>query len=306
MSIKVLIVDDSRLNIKILTHILCAEGYTTISVNNGLNVVETARLEKPDIILLDIIMPGIDGFEVCKNLKSDFELKDIPVIMVTAKTQGCDVKMALDLGAFDYIKKPLDEGEVIARVQSAIRFKQQHDCLKELAMKDSLTGLYNHALLIELFDKELSKQERSGNDVCFAMIDIDFFKNVNDTYGHMSGDFILKELSSILMKSVRKSDIVGRYGGEEFSIILPKIYHDAALSLCNRIRENVENHEFHIDGQIIHITVSIGICFKNSSESITYSQMIKGADNALYLAKNNGRNRVELFQSAEDIYESKG
>lgn len=294
MSTRILVVDDSRLNIMLLTEILESEGYEVYSTDNGLSVLEMSHSVKPDIILLDIVMPGMDGFEVCHDLKNDFELKDIPIIMVTARTNGSDVKKALDLGAFDYIKKPVDEWEVIARVQSALRLKEYQDRLKNLAVKDSLTGIFNHGLLIELLEKEISKQERKGYNLCFVMIDIDYFKRVNDTYGHTSGDIVLKELAGILSSSIRKSDTIGRYGGEEFAFILPDISQTDACRLCERLRANIENHCFYVDNKCVHITISVGICFKKATDYINHIDMVKAADDALYTSKSKGRNCVEI------------
>lgn len=294
MRAKILIVDDTRFNIRLLTDILEAHDYTVYSVSKGILVQDTAMKVKPDIILLDIMMPGIDGFEVCRRLKDDTELSDIPIIMVTSKTKGSDIKKALELGAFDYIKKPIDEWEVIARVQSALKLKHYQDTLKEMAIKDRLTGLYNHGLLIDLLIKELAKQQRKGYSMCFAMIDIDFFKNVNDTFGHMAGDDVLIEFSNILSSSIRKGDIVGRYGGEEFGVIMPEVDCTDGLRLFERIRKNVETHRFRVEEKTVNITISIGLCFKNSTDKITSSEVIKKADEALYAAKRNGRNCIEF------------
>ena len=295
MSTKILVVDDNILNIRLLKDILEDENYTVFQVNNGIQVLDMVHDIKPDVILLDIMMPGMDGFEVCKGLKNDFEVKDIPIIMVTAKTESSDLKKALEIGAFDYIKKPIDEVEVIARVQSALRFKEYQDKLKEMASKDGLTGVYNHALLIELFEKELNKQERNAGNISFVMLDIDYFKKVNDSYGHISGDIVLKELSQILEASTRSSDIVGRFGGEEFGIVLPEISADEAYKLCDRIRQTIENYDFFISDIAIKITVSMGMYFKTSNDSISNKDIIKNADAALYTAKHSGRNRVEVF-----------
>jgi diguanylate cyclase (GGDEF)-like protein len=290
----ILVVDDNSKNLRLLKDILEDENFTVFTANNGLPVLKMTHDIKPDIILLDVMMPGMDGFEVCKLLKGDYEIKNIPVIMVTAKTESADLKKALEIGAFDYIKKPIDEMEVIARIKSALRFKQYQDKLNEMASKDGLTGVFNHALLIELFEKELSKRERNCGDIAFVMLDIDFFKKVNDTYGHISGDMVLKELSGILTASTRSSDIVGRYGGEEFGIVLPEITAENAYQLCERIRQSVENHDFSTGKDIIKITISMGIFFKGTINS---QSMIKKADEALYKAKQNGRNRVEVFVS---------
>lgn len=294
MKEKIFVIDDNRLNVRLLTDILEDENFIVYSADNGLPVLDMARKLHPDVILLDIMMPNIDGFEVCKLLKNDPEVKDIPIIMVTAKTEGTDIKQALEFGAFDYIKKPVDEIEVIARVQSALRYKKNHDELKELAMKDSLTCLYNHALLLELLEKELTKQQINNSNISFVMIDVDYFKNLNDEYGHLAGDKVLKEISSILKSSVRKGDIVGRYGGEEFSIVLSGLNKRDAFLLCERIRENIENFIFNIGSKTIKITISIGIYFKDSKEQISAEQIIQKADEELYNAKNNGRNRIEI------------
>lgn len=293
MITKILVVDDNLNNIRLLTDILEDENFTVYTADNGAAVLAMVHKLKPDVILLDIMMPGLDGFEVCKLLKNDFDIKDIPVIMVTAKTEGIDIKKSLEMGAFDYIKKPIDEIEVIARVQSAIQFKQTQDKLKEIAMKDGLTGLYNHALLIELFEKEIDKQQRNNGSISFAMIDIDNFKKINDTYGHISGDTVLKELSNILMSSVRGGDIVGRYGGEEFSIVFPDIDEQNAFQLCERIRKEVEDFNFEIGIETVKITISIGINFNELKGIINKREIIQKADEALYRAKHNGRNRVE-------------
>lgn len=296
MSYKVLVVDDSRLNIRYMTDILQQEGYEVYSLSSGLHVVEMAHEIKPDIILLDIVMPEIDGFEVCRRLKENFEIKDIPVVMVTAKTNSQDMKKALDLGAFDYIKKPLDEDEVLARVQSALRFKKYLDKLKVMATKDGLTGLYNHALLMELLEKELARNERSGIGTTFVMIDADHFKRINDQYGHLAGDNLLKQLAKILLDSVRVVDIVGRYGGEEFGIIIRESDESMSYAICERIRRIIETYDFTHDDNKFNITVSFGIYHKPHGECIDHLEVVRRADMALYKAKNNGRNRVEIYK----------
>ena len=300
MELKVLVVDDNIKNVRLLTEILEDEGYIVFTCSNGLDVLKYAREIMPDIILLDIMMPGMDGFEVCKLLKIDFAIRDIPVIMVTAKTDGSDIKKAMELGAFDYIKKPVDEVEVTARVQSALRFKQHQDKLKEMAMKDGLTGVYNHSLLVDLLEKEFEKHDRSKGDITFVMIDVDYFKKINDTYGHMVGNIVLNELSQILLKSVRKSDIVGRYGGEEFGIILPDTSAEEAFCLCERIRSFIENYDFHVGDTVIRLTVSMGLSSKNNTAEVNYNNMVQKADSAMYKAKKLGRNRIEVYDDSEN------
>ena len=293
----ILIVDDNPFNVRLLTDIFQDEGFSTDSVSNGSVVMEAVRKSKPDIILLDIMMPGLDGFQVCTLLKGDSEACDIPIIMVTAKTDSSDVKKALETGAFDYIKKPIDEVEAIARVKSALRYKQQQDKLREMATRDSLTGLFNHALLIELFEKEMAKHQRTDKGISFVMIDIDYFKRVNDTYGHQTGDDVLRELGKLLTSSLRKGDIIGRYGGEEFGIVLPETSEENALILCERLRKYVETQPIFTDNGPVSITVSIGLAAKEPGRQITSTEMIKWADDALYQAKQNGRNKVQLIKA---------
>jgi two-component system, cell cycle response regulator len=287
---KVFVVDDNKKNIRLLREILEDNFFEVYPFENGLSVVAMAKELKPSIILLDIMMPEMDGFEVCQALKQDLETQDIPVIMITAKAEGADVKRGLESGAFDYIKKPIDEVETLARIQAVLRFKDEQDQLKERAMKDSMTGLFNHALLMDLFQKEYAKAERNNDPLSFVMLDIDFFKKVNDTYGHKAGDHVLRGIASILNLTVRQSDMVGRYGGDEFGLILPGISSEHALQLCERLRKSVEEHIFHLD-TVVMITVSIGVC-NRSLEFTEYKEMIRMADKMLYEAKAKGRNRV--------------
>lgn len=304
MGKRVLIADDSKLNILMITDILQNEGYEVFSVMSGLEVLDVAQSLKPDIILLDVIMPGMDGFAVCSELKCNHDLKNIPVIMVTARTEAKYLKTALEIGAFDYIRKPVDSIEVIARIQSAIRYKEYQDKLEEMAMKDGLTGLYNHALLIDLLAKEHSKQARLKGNLAFIMLDIDYFKKVNDTYGHLKGNEVIKGVADIMLASIRDSDVAGRYGGEEFGLILPEVALDKVTAVCERIRRRVALQSFSLDGETINITISIGVCFKPGNVDMPYDEMVKRADDALYKAKHSGRNNVQVSDINVSIAEA--
>ena len=293
MSEKILVVDDNKLNILLLKQILSDEDYEVHVLTSGAHVLEKSLEIKPDAILLDIMMPEIDGFEVCSMLKEEPITKNIPVIMVTAKTQGEDLKKAFNLGAFDYVKKPIDEVEVISRLRSALKYNAQQKVLETMAMTDGLTGLYNHKLILDLFDKEYKKAKRNNQAIAFLMLDIDHFKKVNDTYGHKTGDEVLQRLADILRKNSRNSDLLGRYGGEEFCIILPNIKIEESQFVCERIRKAVEESKITFKDQTINITISIGNCFNHPMSTYSEEDVIIRADEALYKAKNNGRNRTE-------------
>jgi diguanylate cyclase (GGDEF)-like protein len=290
---KVLIVDDNSRNIWLLKMILEEGGYRICSTTNSLEVLTEAVKEKPDLILLDIMMPEIDGFQLCKMLKDNSETYGIPVIMVTAKTEGQDIRRAFEAGAFDYIRKPIDDIEMLARVKSALNFKKQQDVLEEMAVKDSLTGLYNHALLLELLQRELIKQDRNKTPVTFAMVDIDYFKSINDSYGHQVGDKVIRGVADIIKRSIRASDIAGRYGGEEFGVIITEANPDQALRLCDRIRREIEHIAFDEDDKIIKVTASVGFYCKLPEDKKSPTEVIILADKALYKAKKGGRNRTE-------------
>ncbi len=294
MDKRILVIDDNKFNVKLLTEILTDEGYTVYSEYSGESILEKCNLYQPDAILLDIMMPGIDGFEVCRILKEDSKTYNIPVIMVTAKTDPQDLKYAFELGAFDYIKKPIDESEVLARLESAIRFTQRQRQLEDLAMKDGLTSLYNHRLIVELFYKEFEKATRNKQPIAFMMLDLDHFKEVNDTFGHQVGDQVLRDFALILMENSRSSDLIGRYGGEEFSIALPNVKKEDAHIICERIRFAVENFTHLISQAKLFVTVSIGVCVHYPDSPATPQDVIAEADKALYLAKSGGRNRTEV------------
>lgn len=290
---KLLLVDDNNNNIRLLQDILEDEGYEVYTLNSGIPVLETSRKITPDLILLDIMMPEMDGLEVCQALKNDVELRNIPVIMVTAKSEGKDIKHALALGAVDYIKKPIDEDEVIARVQSALRQKKYREDLENKATRDSLTDLYNHAHLIEHLNREISKQKITKESLSFAMIDVDFFKKINDTYGHIAGDLVLKKVSLVLQNVSKENDISGRYGGEEFGLILVNTTREETKEICERIRMIVAENIINTGHNKISATISIGFYYKSADDDTTYEKVIENADKALYKAKQNGKNRVE-------------
>lgn len=293
MKRKILVVDDNKLNICILSDILQKEGYDVYPLSDGTLVMKQVLSIQPDAILLDIIMPQIDGLDVCAALKSTDETKSIPVIMVTSITEGTVLRKAFDIGAFDYIKKPFDQIEIIARLNSALRFYDQQKQLEVLAMRDGLTSLYNHRMIMELLETESNKAIQLQIPIAFLMFDIDNFKRINDTYGHKAGDLILRDTAKVLQNTSDVSDLIGRYGGEEFCIILMNQSLEFVLSLSEKLRQSIETHDFVVDNSNIHITTSIGISYQKPDATFSQNDIVIAADKNLYKAKRNGRNRVE-------------
>jgi diguanylate cyclase (GGDEF)-like protein len=300
---KVLIIDDNKLIRQLATTLLSKKNYNVLTAENGEQGIELAQSFKPEVILLDVMMPEVDGYEVCKRLKSNDKTKNIPIIMVTSMTESIDKIKGLELGAADYVTKPFDHGELQARVATQAKMKNLWDelqeknlILEELSKKDGLTDLYNHRHFHERISEEFKRAKRYKLPLCCVLIDLDHFKNVNDTYGHQAGDNILKSLAEIVVGNIREVDIAARYGGEEFALILPHIALKDAVIMANRIRTNVESEIFRFNDININITISMGVAGMLDNKASSYNELIRFADEALYAAKANGRNRVETYK----------
>ncbi len=303
---KVLIIDDSKFDSAVLANVLRNMGFAPICSNTSREGLSLAEKELPSIVLLDIVMPDVDGIETVKLLHRKKNPMEMPVIMVTSLDKPEYVEAALDAGAVDYVKKPFSEIELVARVRAALRQKQLYEELKqmnerltEMAITDGLTGIYNHMYLIEELKEQFHISLRYGHCFSFVMLDIDFFKMVNDRFGHSAGDCVLRGVSESIKESVRSADIVGRYGGEEFSVIMPMVDLKGACVASERIRKLIEEKEFVCRGGkdtvSVKVTVSVGVSSYPDSHVGNYSEMIVAADNALYGAKRAGRNKVYCF-----------
>ncbi len=289
-SMKVLIIDDDVDSLAIARLRLKKDGYIIESAGNGEEGLVKASDWNPDLILLDVQMPGRSGFEVCEELKSDQELCNIPVIFLSAADDISEKVRGLDLGAVDYVTKPFDIFELRARVRAALRTKRLQDLLFMYSEVDSLTEIYNRRVLMERLQQEWDRTLRSHSVVSFIMVDIDKFKNVNDTYGHPVGDNVLERIAYILKHSIRSGDIVGRYGGEEFGIIMVNATAEEACIASNRYRYEIELEVFKAKKVVFSITASFGVADSNGKNTV--DELVSSADSALYKAKENGRNRV--------------
>jgi diguanylate cyclase (GGDEF)-like protein len=294
----ILVVDDSTAIRRILSRALLAGGYRVVEAEDGRAALESCRAERPDLVLLDVDMPVLDGHATLREMRADPELRSLPVLFLTARTGGADVVVGLELGAQDYLRKPCEPAELVARVAMALRAKAQEDALarqarelNELSTTDVLTGLGNRRRMEETID-ELVKRHGPSTDVTVIMIDVDHFKAVNDTYGHAVGDLVLKIVAGRLRGSVEKGVEVARWGGEEFVVAAVGLGETEAFALADHVRRAVGVSPFATGGdQAIVVTVSAGCAIAPIS---AFSAALEAADGALYEAKGSGRNRAVL------------
>lgn len=295
---KILVIDDSS-DIHALVKVrLGKEKFIISCASDGTCGMAAAREFRPDLILLDIDMPGRDGFDVCADLKADSMTRDIPIIFLSGATSTKDKIRGLELGASDYVTKPFDPAELQARVRASLRTRQLVELLAKKAMIDGLTGLWNRTYLDAHVTIELSSARRSDEPLSCIMADVDHFKAINDTYGHSFGDDVLRAIAAVFAENCRTEDILCRYGGEEFTILLPNTPLDKAGDFAERLRLAVEARQFFYRNAPVNFTCSFGVA--NLRDSIPPS-IIELADQALYSAKHSGRNCVEICQESHLI-----
>jgi diguanylate cyclase (GGDEF)-like protein len=310
---RILVVDDHPDNVEIIDARLSSRGYQIETASNGEEALARVHANPPHLILCDVMMPVMDGYEVSRRVKNDESLPYIPIILVTARDSTADKVEGLEAGADDYLTKPINFPELEARVRSMLRIKRLQDeldlknrelertnqelevanrKLRKLSITDGLTELFNHRHVHELLHEEFERSRRSGEPLAVVMIDLDRFKAVNDTYGHPTGDVILYETARIIRETAREIDMVGRYGGEEFIAILPNTAEDEASNFAERVRTGVEGYVFRDEANEVRMTASSGVASFPGPDSDTPEALLKRADEALYVAKESGRNRV--------------
>jgi len=298
----VLIAGDDPLARHLLATCLKKWNYRVIAVENGLDAWTALQQEhSPQIAILDWMMPAIDGPELCRRLRSHSRGRYFYLLLVTSKTNRKDVVEVLDAGADDYLIKPFDVDELRARIrvgERILRLEQAlvhaRDALQFEAAHDSLTGVWNHGAILELLQGETERNRRTAGSLGVMMADLDHFKNVNDTYGHVVGDVVLRECAHRMVAECRGYDWIGRYGGEEFLIVVPGCNSADLLVIAERLRCGVARQPIETRGGLIPMTVSIGVVsgqfFQDSNPG--YLAMLSAADQALYQAKAEGRNQV--------------
>ncbi len=309
MKAKILLIDDSEAQSNQIREALERLGYEVTRAGSGMTGLQLARTTAPDLVLLDVVMPDIDGFAVCRWLKMNAETREIPVIMLTIRSALADRVEGLNIGADDYLAKPFEDEELEARIFAALRVKAAHSELRErnqqlesmlhsveaLASTDSLTGLFNRRRFSDVLKREFAVTKRYRNTLSCLLLDLDHFKSINDRFGHDAGDQVLKEVARRITGSLREVDLAARYGGEEFVVLLPHTSKADARIVAERLLKNVRKQEFNFGGEVLTVTTSIGCAGNSDVASDNAEELVKCADLALYEAKNAGRNRVVMF-----------
>lgn len=295
MNRQVLLVDDSAPIHRLVTTWLKHDQVDVLSAYNGVQAIALAVSNPVDLILLDVEMPDINGFDLCRRIKSESSCVNTPIIFLTGASSPEDRVRGLDLGATDYVIKPFHPAEFQARIRAALRTKHLLDLLQHRAQIDGLTSLRNRAYLNERLAQEISRVCRRPEALSAIMIDVDNFKSFNDNYGHATGDEVLRGIGEILNSHTRKEDVVARYGGEEFVILTPGIERNDVYHMADRLRKTIEGLSIRGRAGLIRVTCSFGIAYFDPDSPDT---LLQRADIALYAAKRQGKNCVVVYDPA--------
>ncbi|MBW2062403.1 MAG: diguanylate cyclase [Deltaproteobacteria bacterium] len=308
---RVLIVDDESLVAEMIEGLLEQIGYTVVGkAISGSQAVEMTQALKPDVVLMDIKMPDIDGIEATRRI---YELCATPVVVLTAHETPELVERASVAGVGAYMVKPPNAREMeraitiaMARFDDMIKLRSMagelvkaNEQLERLSITDGLTGLYNHRHLVKMLESEFTRSIRYNRNLSLLMIDIDHFKRVNDNYGHPCGDLILQDIARLLQNQVRSTDLVARYGGEEITVLLPELGISSTLEVAEKLRQEIEKYPFKCEGKSLTVTVSIGAAAYREKNMQSWKQLLNAADQALYLAKASGRNKVIVYSDSK-------
>lgn len=288
----ILIVDDMTTNILILSDLLKDE-YEIKVAKNGEKAIEIVNSQNIDLILLDVEMPNLNGYEVCKILKASDKTKNIPIIFITARSSETDEEKGLNLGAIDYVTKPFSKTIVKLRIRNQIKLKEKTDLLEQLSMYDSLTNIKNRRFFDEIFEKTYQETKRDKTNLALIMIDIDHFKSYNDNYGHGKGDRILQEIAQSISNTLnRPNDLVARYGGEEFVALIKDLSSEGLVTIANNILNSIRDLKIKHDYSDVstYLTASMGIAHFDANNKVSKIKILMAADENLYKIKNSEKN----------------
>jgi diguanylate cyclase (GGDEF)-like protein len=301
--VKILIADDSIVSRHLLEATLRKWGYEVMVACDGAEALELLqRDDAPALIILDWMMPGMTGVEVCRRIRQRDSEPYTYILLLTSKSQKEDLIEGMEAGADDYITKPFDQNELQVRLRAGIRLvdlqtqllKARED-LRDQATRDSLTRLWNRSSILNELARELARAKRESRPLGVVIVDLDHFKNINDTYGHLAGDDVLREAARRMQNSIRQYDCIGRYGGEEFLILFPGCNQTDTCAQADRLRRQLALTEMAVNDGSVRVTASFGVTAALPDESWSEEELIRTADEALYVAKNSGRNRVEML-----------
>jgi len=299
---KVLIADDDEVSRCKLEALLSKWGYEVISVENGTLAWEALQQEDaPRLTILDWMMPGLDGSEICRQLRHSSKGTYVYVLLLTSRVGKEDIVAGMEAGADDYLSKPFDAQELKVRLRAGKRIIDLEEALRVQATHDALTGAWNHGAIIDMLQRELVRAEREGTSTGTILVDLDYFKRVNDTYGHLIGDAVLQDAAQRMTRVLRRSDSLGRYGGEEFLVVLPGCDATDAQALAERLRQCIACAPAATSMGEVSVTISLGVTTTGKGETIEVAAILQRADEALYRAKREGRNRVAVVAGSENL-----
>jgi two-component system cell cycle response regulator len=305
--VKVLIAEDDMVSRRLLEAMLTKWGYEVTVTRDGVEAWEVLQgADPPSLAILDWMMPGLDGVEVCRKVRQGGQEPYIYLLLLTTKGRKENIIEGLDAGADDYLTKPFDPQELQVRLRTGMRIVtlqaeiiEAREALRVQATHDALTGVWNRRAILEMLGTELVRSSRDDLPVAVAMADLDHFKRINDTYGHVAGDAVLREAVSRMRALLRPYDAMGRYGGEEFLVVLPGCTAQDAFRLAERLRIGISQEPMIIPGGTIEMTGSLGVATNDTTAPLDAMALIQAADTALYRAKAGGRNRVELATATD-------
>jgi diguanylate cyclase (GGDEF)-like protein len=300
-TLRVLVADDSPIYRKLVKQTLSQKHYEIVLAKNGLHAMMLLSKEQFPLVITNWMMPDMNGIELCEHIRSNSQQPYTYIIILTGETQKPMVVRGLTAGADDYLTKPFDSEELLARVDVGRRIinlqrqmESKNRLLEELALTDTLTGLPNRRAIEEWAPRQLSGAARHGFSFWVVVADLDKFKSVNDTYGHEAGDIILKRFAQVLRANCRAADMCARIGGEEFVIVLTHTTREGVLTLVERLRQQIESQRFTFDSKEIVVTASFGAAEHNRHQDQNFARLVGAADMAMYSAKRQGRNRIEI------------